>query len=425
MGAFMARRVVITGVGSICPVGNNIKECWHNLCQGQSGIDTVPAFLEKFQEEKGTEVTIGGLVKNFNPEDFIEPKKDVRRMGRFIHLAMAASHEAWQMTGLPSSLPEDLAIRAGCVLGVGMLGLDFLLENHNTLIEKGPRRVSAFFIPGTISNLAPGYIGIKRNLKLDNWTIVSACASGTHAIGEAFNMIKYGRADIMVAGGTESCMHPLAIAGFENMHALCKSHNQDPKSASRPFDKNRDGFVMGEGAGILVLEELEQAKKRKAEIIAEIVGYGSTCDASHITAPSPFGEGAKRAIDLALRSGQINKDDVGYINAHGTSTQLNDKIETEAIKAVFQDKAKKIMISSTKSMTGHLLGAAGGIEGVFTALSLKTGMIPPTINLHDPDPECDLDYVPNCARNSQVDIALSNSFGFGGTNAVIALKRFL
>lgn len=420
----MTKRVVVVGLGHVSPVGNSVEIGFNNLSLGKSGIDTVPAFLERVHDHPTTEATIGGLVKDFNPEDFVEPKKDVKRMGRFIHLAMAATQEAWAQSGLPPRLDDCLGNRAGCVLGVGMLGLDFLLENHSTLLEKGGRRVSAFFIPGTISNLAPGHVGIKRNLRLDNWTIASACASGTHAIGEAFNMIRYGRADIMVAGGTESSMHPLAIAGFENMHALCKSHNADPKGASKPFDKKRDGFVMGEGAGILVLEEYEHAKKRGADIISEVVGYGSTCDANHITAPAPKGEGAQRAMAMAISSAQILPRDIGYINAHGTSTPLNDKQETEAIKEVFASHAYKLMVSSTKSMTGHLLGAAGGVEAVFTVMALKTGIIPPTINLHDPDPECDLDYVPNKAKEAKINYALSNSFGFGGTNGVIVLKRF-
>jgi 3-oxoacyl-[acyl-carrier-protein] synthase II len=305
-----------------------------------------------------------------------------------------------------------------------MIGLDVLTDNYEALKKRGPRRVSPFFIPGTISNLAAGQVAIKLNLRLDNWVIVSACASGTHAIGEAFLQIKSGRADLMVAGGAESSMHPLAVAGFNSMNAICASKNDAPKEASRPFDKTRDGFVMGEGAGILILEELEQAKKRGADIVAEIVGYGSSCDANHITAPSENGEGAQRAMKQALQVANINKTAIDYINAHGTSTPLNDKFETQAIKRVFQEHAHKLQISSTKSMTGHLLGAAGGIEGVFTAMSIKTNMMPPTINLNNPDPDCDLDYIPHKARSGQVNFAMSNSFGFGGANAVIILKKF-
>jgi 3-oxoacyl-[acyl-carrier-protein] synthase II len=369
-------------------------------------------------------VTIGGEVKNFNAEDFVEPKKDVRRMGRFIHLALAASQEAWNMAALPDRLDDESGNKAGCVLGVGMIGMEVLTDNYDALITRGPRRVSAFFVPGTISNLAPGHIGIRRNARLDNWTVVSACASGTHAIGEAFSQIKSGRADLMICGGSESAMHPLAVAGFNNMQALCANSNDNPKEASRPFDKNRSGFVMGEGAGILILEELERAKKRNAPIIAEIIGYGSTCDAHHITAPAAEGEGAQRAMHQALAVAKISPQDVDYINAHGTSTPLNDRLETIAIKKVFGDHAYKLRISSTKSMTGHLLGAAGGVEAVFTAMSIDNNAMPPTINLDNPDPECDLDYIANKARYDSVKIAMSNSFGFGGANAVIVMKKF-
>lgn len=420
----MTRRVVITGLGTVCPVGNTVSESWSNLLRGHSGIDTVPAWCEKKWADECMGVTAGGEVKNFNAEDFVEPKKDVRRMGRFIHFAIAACKEAWAMADLPDRLDDEAGNRAGCVLGVGMVGLDVLTDNYESLREKGPKRVSAFFIPGTISNLASGHIGIRRNLRLDNWVVVSACASGTHAIGEAFLQIRSGRSELMVCGGAESAMHPLAVSGFNSMHALCASKNDDPKSASRPFDKTRDGFVMGEGAGILILEELEHAKRRGANIVAEVIGYGSTCDANHITAPAPHGEGAHRAIKQALDFARISPSQVDYINAHGTSTQLNDSFETEAIKRAFQDHAKKVMISSTKSMTGHLLGAAGGIEGIFTAMSISTDMMPPTINLHHKDPDCDLDYIPNQAREGRVHIAMSNSFGFGGANAVILMKKF-
>jgi 3-oxoacyl-[acyl-carrier-protein] synthase II len=420
----MARRVVVTGLGALCPVGNTVEECWSNLVHGRSGIDTVAAWCEKKWAHECMGVTAGGEVKNFNAEDFIEPKKDVRRMGRFIHLAMAASKEAWEMAGLPDKLDDDTGNRASCVLGVGMIGLDVLTDNYDFLKERGPRRVSAFFIPGTISNLASGQVAIRRNLRRDNWVVVSACASGTHAIGEAFTQIASGKADLAVSGGTESVMHPLAISGFNSMHAVCVSKNDEPKKASRPFDKTRDGFVMGEGAGILILEELEHALRRGARIIAEVIGYGSTCDANHITAPSEHGEGAQRAMHQALASAKIDPSVVNYINAHGTGTPLNDKFETQAIKGVFKEYAYKVPVSSTKSMTGHLLGAAGGIEGVFTVMSIKTNMMPPTINLEHPDPECDLDYIPNVARAGEVNIAMSNSFGFGGANAVVVFKKF-
>jgi 3-oxoacyl-[acyl-carrier-protein] synthase II len=420
----MNRRVVVTGLGLVCPVGNTVKDGWAALLEGKSGIDTVAAWCEKKWANECMGVTAGGEVKNFNPEDFVEPKKDVRRMGRFIHLAMAASKEAWEMAGLPDRLDNEMGNRAGCVIGVGMIGMEVFTDNYDALRERGPRRVSAFFIPGTISNLAPGQVGIRRNLRLDNWAVVSACASGTHAIGEAFSQIKSGRADLMVCGGAESAMHPVAVAGFNSMHALCNTKNADPKKASRPFDKTRDGFVMGEGSGILILEELEHAKKRGANIIAEVVGYGSTCDANHITAPAEGGEGAQRAMQQALNTAGLSPEGVDYINAHGTSTPMNDKFETAAIKGVFGEHAKKVAISSTKSMTGHLLGAAGGVEGVFIAMSIKTDMMPPTINLENPDPECDLDYIPNKARAGKVEVAMSNSFGFGGANAVIVMKKY-
>lgn len=421
----MTRRVVVTGIGTVCPVGNTVDEAWSNLLAGKSGIDTVPTWCEKKWANECMGVTAGGEVKNFNAEDFIEPKKDVRRMGRFIHMAMAASKEAWQMAKLPEKLDDDMGNRASCVLGVGMIGLDVLTDNYDALRDKGPRRVSAFFIPGTIANLAAGHVAIRRNLRLDNWVVVSACASGTHAIGEAFLQIRSNRSDLVVTGGAESAMHPLAVAGFNSMHALCTSKNHDPKKASRPFDKTRDGFVMGEGAGILILEELENAKKRGANILAEVIGYGSSCDANHITAPSEFGEGAQRAMAQALLVANLAPNEVDYINAHGTSTPLNDKCETEAIKGVFKDYAYKVPISSTKSMTGHLLGAAGGIEGIFSVLSVHTDKMPPTINLENPDPECDLDYIPNVYRAGRVNIAMSNSFGFGGANAVAIFKKYL
>lgn len=420
----MAKRVVITGLGTVNPVGNTVESSFQNLIKGQSGIDTVPEWCEEKWAGECLEVTAGGVVKNFNAEDFVEPKKDVRRMGRFIHLAMAATEEAWTMAGLPEKLDDKMANRASCVLGVGMVGMEVLIDNYENLRQKGPKRVSAFFIPGTISNLASGHIAIRRNLKLDNWVVVSACASGTHAIGEAFLQIQSGRADLVVAGGAESVMHPLAVAGFNSMKALAESKNLDPTKVSRPFDKTRDGFVMGEGAGILILEELEHAQKRGANIIAEVVGYGSTCDANHITAPAENGEGAQRAMLQALNTAKLSPKDVDYINAHGTSTPLNDKYETQAIKGVFKDHAQKVKISSTKSMTGHLLGAAGGVEGVFSVMAIKNSIMPPTINLHHPDPECDLDYIPNVARRGEVNVAMSNSFGFGGANAVVVFKKY-
>lgn len=417
------RRVVVTGMGVISPIGNTVAASMESLSQGKSGISTIPAWADLVSETGPLGVTIGGEVKNFDPEQFIFPKKDIRRMDRFIQLSMAAAHEAWQSAGLPDSLSDEEGNRAGVVVGVGLMGVQYFLEQYDTLRARGPRKVSPFFIPATIANLAPGNIGIRYNLRNACWSPVSACASGSHGVGEAMMHIRDGRCDIMIGGGAESSMHPLAVAGFNAMHALCSSKNNAPTEASRPFDLERDGFVMGEGAGMLVLEELEHAKKRGAKILAEIVGYGSTSDAYHITAPAENGEGAQRAMKMALDMAQMNASDVEYVNAHGTSTPYNDKAETQAIKGVFGEHAKKMMISSTKSMTGHLLGAAGGVEAVFSVMSLNSGLIPPTINLHTPDPECDLDYVPNQARHKQIRAVMSNSFGFGGTNAVLLFKK--
>jgi 3-oxoacyl-[acyl-carrier-protein] synthase II len=388
-----------------------------------SGIDVIPEWNDVDIAGEKLDVVIGGQVKNFKAEEFIEPKKDIRRMDRFIQFAIAAGKQAWQHAGLPDRLEGEESERAGTIVGVGLVGLPSLLESYDTYLQKGPNRVSPFFIPSTISNLAPGHLAIKHNLRNANWTAVSACASGNHAIGEAFMHIREGRSDVMLCGGAESAMHPIAVAGFDAMHALCASKNDRPKEASRPFEKNRDGFVMGEGCGMLVLEEFDHARKRGATMIAEIVGFGSTSDAFHITAPAEGGEGAQRAMQSALRMGGLRLDDVGYINAHGTSTPFNDLAETQAIKEVFGDHASHLMVSSTKSMTGHLLGAAGGVEAIFSALTLQTGIIPPTINYVEADPECDLDYVPNIAREKRVDAVLSNSFGFGGTNAVLAFRR--
>ncbi len=418
------RRVVVTGLGVVCPVGNSATDAWHALINSQSGIDTILSWRDDLFAGESLGVHIGGEVKNFNAEDWIEPKKDARRMDRFIQLTLAAGKQAWQQAGFPARLNNEDGDRAGVIVGVGLIGLQVLLDNYDNLKTRGPKRVSPFFIPGTVSNLAPGQLAIRHNLRNANWTSVSACASGAHAIGEAFMHIRENRSDVMLAGGSESAMHPLAVSGFNNMHALCASKNNDPKSASRPFDKNRDGFVMGEGAGMLVLEALEHAQKRGAVILAEMIGYGSTSDAFHITAPSEQGEGAQRAMRMALQMGNAQAEHVGYINAHGTSTFYNDKAETEAIKMVFGDHAKKLMVSSTKSMTGHLLGAAGGVEAAFSVLTLVEKVIPPTINYDTPDPDCDLDYVPNLARDACVDVVMSNSFGFGGTNAVLLMKRW-
>lgn len=422
----MTRRVVVTGVGMVTPVGNTAEETWQALLQGKSGITSVPEWKEPSEvTPHGLPVTIAGLVKGFKGEDWIEPKKDVRRMDIFLQYALAAGHQAWVEAGLPEKLSDEEALRAGSLVGVGLGGIQTIISAWRLFEEKGPRRISPFFIPAVVANMAPGYMAIRYNLKGPNWAPASACSSGGHGIGEAFLHIREGRADLMVAGGAEAGIHPITVAGFASMHALCASKNDDPEGASRPFDKTRDGFVLGEGAGMLVLEELEHAKRRGAEILAELVGYGSTGDAHHITAPAPEGEGAQRAMREALEMAKMNPEDVGYINAHGTSTPYNDKTETDAIKAVFGEHAKRgLMVSSTKSMTGHLLGGAGGVEGAISVLAIHRGVLPPTINLNEPDPECDLDYIPHTAREVRVKGVMSNSFGFGGTNAVLLFKRF-
>lgn len=412
------RRVVVTGLGCLAPVGNSPEEAFASLVKGQSGIELVPEWQNQLS------VHIAGQVKNFKPEDWIEPKKDIRRMDRFIQLSLAAGIQAWRQAGLPDRLDDASGNRAGTLIGTGLMGIHALLESYDTLKTKGPDRVSPFFIPAIIANLAPGHLAIRYNLRGPNWTSVSACASGAHGIGEAFMHIRGDRTDIMLAGGTESALHPIAVAGFNAMHALCKTHNDNPQAASRPFDAKRSGFVMGEGAGMLVLEELGHAQKRGAKILAEIVGYGSTSDAHHITAPAEQGEGAGRAMQQALDMACLAPNKVDTINAHGTSTHFNDLSETQAIKSVFGEHAYKLAVSSTKSMTGHLLGAAGGVEAVFSVMSLMHNQIPPTINLENPDPDCDLDYVPNKARDQLVRVAMSNSFGFGGTNAVLLFQKY-
>ena len=419
----MSRRVVVTGVGMTTPLGTRTEQSWTGLIEGRSGIRTVEAW--KAAEFAGGKlpVTIAGLVPDLEPEEWVE-KKELKRQERFILLAQAAARQAWDSAGLPARLSDEEGDRAGCIVGVSLGGLGGITDAYDSLMTKGPRRVSAFFIPSVIGNLAPGQLSIRFNLRGANWSPSSACTSGAHGIGEGFMHIREDRADVMVCGGAEACCEPVAVAGFASMHALCNSHNEDPARASRPFEKNRSGFVMGEGAGFLVLEELEHAKRRGAPIYAEMVGYGSSADASHITAPPEGGEGAQRAFKQALRMARIDKEAVGYINAHGTSTRVNDKSETEAIKAVFGEHARKLAVSSTKSMIGHLLGGAGGVEGVISVLALHRGILPPTINYDEPDPECDLDYVPNVAREARVEVVQSNSFGFGGTNAALLFGRF-
>ncbi|MBS2022567.1 MAG: beta-ketoacyl-ACP synthase II [Deltaproteobacteria bacterium] len=409
------RRVVLTGIGLVTPLGVGTKETWAAALAGKSGIGPITHF-----DAKDLPTRFAGEVKGFEAERFLD-KKEVRRNDLFIQYAMAAAQLALEDAGLPTDQPlgEDY----GCVVGSGMGGLGTLEETRLTLHERGYRKVGPFFIPSIIINLAAGQISIRHGMTGPNWAPVSACATGNHAIGESMRLIEHGDAEAILCGGTEATITPLGIVGFVAARALSE-RNDAPEKASRPFDKDRDGFVAGEGAGLLMIEELEHAKKRGARIYCELVGYSANADAYHITAPS--GEGAIRAMRRCLKDAKLNPEDVGYVNAHGTSTPVGDIAETKAIKEVFGAHAtsRKLAVSSTKSMTGHLLGAAGGVEAALTALALHHGVLPPTINLENPDPECDLDYVPNVAREVRVDAALSNSFGFGGTNAVVALKRF-
>jgi len=409
------RRVVITGLGIVSPLGTGVKKAWNGAISSASGIREITRF-----DAKNFPVRIAGEVPDFDPLGVIE-KKELKKMDFFIQYALYAAVKAFEDSGL--EIEENNAERVGVYIGAGIGGLPAIEHWHDVLREKGPDRITPFFIPMVIINLASGQVSIRLGAKGPNSCAVTACATGTHSIGDAFRIIKRGEADCMIAGGTESTITPLCIAGFNAMKAL-STRNGEPTRASRPFDKERDGFVVGEGAGVLVLEELEGARKRGAKIYAEIAGYGANSDAYHITMPAPDGTGAARCMELAIEDAKIPPGGVDYINAHGTSTYYNDLYETKAIKKVFGEHAKKLAVSSTKSMTGHLLGAAGGVEAVFTALAIKTGIIPPTVNYENPDPECDLDYVPNTAREAGIRAALSNSFGFGGTNAVLAFKRF-
>lgn len=408
------RRVVVTGVGVVSPLGTGIEKNWSALINGQSGIGPITRF-----DATDFPVRIAGEVRDFNVEEYID-KKEARKMDLFIHFAVGAAAMALNDSGLVIS--DENAERVGVVVGSGMGGLPAIERYHAALAEGGYRKISPFFIPMSIINLAPGQISIMTGAKGPNLSPVSACATGTHAIGDAFRMIQRGDADAVIAGGSESTVCPLGIGGFAVMKAL-SDRNDDPQGASRPFEKNRDGFVMAEGAGIVVLEEYESAKSRGARIYAEVAGYGLTGDAYHLTSPAPEGEGAARCMRMALTTAGVNPEEVDYINAHGTSTHFNDLNETLAIKSVFGPHAGKLMVSSTKSMTGHLLGAAGGVEAVFSALAISRSVVPPTINYQDVDPECDLDYVPNQARQAEVGIALSNSFGFGGTNATLLFRK--
>lgn len=408
------RRVVVTGVGVISPLGTGVEKNWEALMRGQSGIDHITRF-----DASDLPSRIAGEVKDFNAEEFID-KKELKKMDLFIQYAMGAADLAMKDSGL--EITEENAERVGVLVGSGLGGLPTIEKYHKAMLEGGYKKISPFFIPMLIINLAPGQISIKHGAKGPNVSSVSACATGTHSIGDAFRMIQRGDADAMIAGGTESTITPLAIGGFNVMKAL-STRNDDPTAASRPFDLGRDGFVMAEGAGIVVLEEYEGARKRGAKIYAEVAGYGLTGDAYHLTAPAPEGEGAARCMKMALAGAGVDAAEVDYINAHGTSTPFNDRFETMAIKTVLGDHSGKVMVSSTKSMTGHALGAAGGIEAVFSLLAMDRGVVPPTINYQEPDPDCDLDYVPNEAREAQVRVALSNSLGFGGTNATLLFRK--
>jgi 3-oxoacyl-[acyl-carrier-protein] synthase II len=408
------RRVVVTGLGLVSPLGTGVEKNWQALIEGRSGIRKISRFATE-----GFASRIAGEVPDFKAEDYIEAK-EIKKMDLFIQYAIGAATLAMDDSGL--KIDNQTAEGVGVIIGVGLCGIETIETTKEALLNGGPRKISPFFIPKVISNLAPGHVAIRYGAKGVNWTPTSACASGTHAIGEAFHLIRRGLQDAVIAGGAEATITPLSVGGFAAMKAL-STRNDEPERASRPFDKDRDGFVIGEGSGILILEEREQALKRGAKIYAEVIGYAANGDAYHMTAPAPDGEGAARCMRLALKDAGITPADVDYINAHGTSTEYNDANETTAIKAVFGEQAARVAVSSTKSMTGHLLGAAGAVEGVYSALALHHGMIPPTINYQNPDPVCDLDYVPNKARKADIKVTLSNSFGFGGTNGCVIFRR--
>jgi 3-oxoacyl-[acyl-carrier-protein] synthase II len=408
------RRVVVTGLGLVSPLGTGVEKNWQAILEGRSGIRKITRFATD-----GFPSRIAGEVPDFKAEDFVE-SKEIKKMDLFIQFALGAATMAMEDSGL--QIEGEFANEVGVIIGVGLCGIDTIEATHKALLDGGPRKISPFFIPKVISNLAAGHIAIRYGAKGVNWTPTSACASGTHAIGEAFHLIRRGLQDAVIAGGAEACITPLGVGGFAAMKAL-STRNDEPERASRPFDKERDGFIVGEGAGVLILEERGQALKRGAKIYAEVIGYAANGDAHHMTAPSPDGEGAARCMRLALKDAGVAPSDIDYINAHGTSTEYNDANETTAIKTVFGEQAAKLAVSSTKSMTGHLLGAAGAVEGVYSVLALYHGVLPPTINYDIPDPACDLDYVPNTARKADIEIALSNSFGFGGTNACAIFRR--
>ncbi len=411
----MKRRVVITGVGMITPLGTGTEKSWNNLIEGRSGVRRITHF-----NPDGLPCQIAAEVSDFEIDRFIEVKEQ-KKMDRFIHFGLSAATMAMDDAGL--KVTEDNADRIGVIVGSGIGGLSAIEYYKQVLLEKGPKRVSPFFIPMTIINLISGQISIRFGVKGPNSAVATACATGTHSIGDAFKMIQHGVADAMICGGSEAVITPLGIAGFTSMKAL-STRNDNPEKASRPFDRDRDGFVMGEGAGVLVIEEVEHALKRGAKIYAELIGYGLNSDAYHITSPSPNGEGAAKCMGHALKDAEIRAEDIDYINAHGTSTKYGDELETSAIKKVFGAHAYKLCVSSTKSMIGHLLGASGGVEAAICVLSIERGIVPPTVNLDNPDTGCDLDYVPHKAKPLNVNVAMSNSFGFGGTNACIIIKRF-
>jgi 3-oxoacyl-[acyl-carrier-protein] synthase II len=411
------RRVVITGLGVVTPLGNQPDVFWNNLISGQCGIDLITSF-----DATGFDTKIAAEVKNFDPAPAFPSAKEVRRTDRYSQFGVYAGWQALVDSGL--DLEKENRDEIGVIIGSGIGGLKTTAEQHDVLITRGPGRLSPFMIPMLISNMASGLFSMFYNLRGPNFATCSACATANHAIGEAWRAIKMGDAHVMFAGGAEAAIVPVGIGGFCAMRAM-STRNDDPKHASRPFDKERDGFIMGEGAGVVVLEELEHAKKRGAKIYCEVVGYGNCADAYHLTAPSPDGEGAARCMKMALKTGGLNLEDVSYINAHGTSTPQGDLCETQAIKTVFVERAKKIAVSSTKGATGHMLGAAGAVEMSICALAIKNGIVPPTINYQTPDPECDLDYVPNTAREMKVNAIINNSFGFGGHNASIAAKKFV
>jgi 3-oxoacyl-[acyl-carrier-protein] synthase II len=411
----LARRVVVTGIGLICGVGNTTEEIWRNLLAGKSGVARITHF-----DAAQFACQIAAEVKNFDPLRFVE-KKELKKMGRFIYLALAAADEAMQASGLEVS--EDISTRTGVHIGSGIGGFDVIEREHINLLNGGPRKISPFFIPASIVNLAAGHVSIRYNAKGPNEATCTACTSSAHSIGDAYKIIARCDAEVMIAGGTEAAITPMGVGGFAAMRAL-STRNAAPEKASRPWDSGRDGFVIGEGAGILILEELEFARRRGARILAEVAGYGMSGDAHHITQPAENGEGAFRVMQNTLKDAKVQPEQVDYINAHGTSTDLGDKMETIAIKRAFGDHARKLAVSSTKSMTGHLLGGAGGLEAGITILALRDQILPPTANLENPDPECDLDYVPNHPRKAAVEYAMSNSFGFGGTNGALLFRRW-